>query len=66
MIKQNVYIENLWVLELTQSRLVAIQMHGQSELDCVSFWKTTCFQGRHFVRVGEDRVVCVGGSVWVC
>ena len=53
-------------------------MYGQSELDLVSFWKNknknknkknACFQGSHFVFVGEGRVVvmvvCGGGSVGV-
>ena len=30
--------------ELTQSRLVSIQIHGQSELDWVSFWRTLVFK----------------------
>ena len=54
--------------KLTQSRLMPIQIHGRSELGWVSFWKTTCFQGSHFVW-GEGRVVVmvvfVGGSVGV-
>ena len=71
MVVQNGYLENLLVFtKLTQFRLVPIQIHGQSELDWVSFWKkNACFQGSYFVCVGEGRavvmVVSVSGSVGV-
>ena len=44
MIKQNGYIENhISFSKLTQSNLVSIQIHWQSELDWGSFWKTNRF-----------------------
>ena len=43
----------------TQSSLLPIQMHGQSELDWVSFGKLKGFQGSHFVYEGEGgMLVC--------
>ena len=46
-------------------------MQGQSELDSVSFSrknKNACFQGGHFVCVGEGKVVVMvvcGVGPWV-
>ena len=41
MIKQNEYLEKpVSFPKLTQSSLVPIQIHGQGELNWVSFWKT--------------------------
>ena len=45
-----------------KSRVVPIQIHGQSELHWVSSLKKkkkeqACFQGSHFMCVGEGRVV---------
>ena len=60
-------LKTCWFPNLTQSRLVPIQIHGQSELYWVSFWKkNACFQDNHFVCMSESRVVvmmCVCGCV---
>ena len=52
-------------------------MHRQSEFEWVNFWKkqtnkrtnkqkNACFQGSHFVCVGESRVVVMVVCWWVC
>ena len=63
MIKQNGY----WIpwkpvsfSKLTQSNFVPIQIHGQGELDWVSFEKLTGIQGIHFVCDGEGGMLAVG------
>ena len=44
MIKQNGHLENLLVFpKLIQSRLSPIQIHGQSELDWVRFFRSFFF-----------------------
>ena len=47
-----------------------VQIHGQSELDGVSFWKYACFQGNHFVCVWggweEGTVVVMVVCWWFC
>ena len=67
---------------------MSIQIHGQNELDLVSFWqnrqtnkqktnkqtnkqtnqKNVCFQGSHFVCLGEARVMVrvICELCWVC
>ena len=42
MIKQNGYLENMLNFpNLTKLRLVPVQIHGQSDLDWLRFWKQT-------------------------
>ena len=60
-------LKTCWFSKLTQSRLVPIQIHGQSELDWGSFWKRKCLFSwwRVWVRAGWWWW-CVFVGLWVC